>query len=799
MDNFKAAVRSLLSTPGPTLVVIVTLAIAIGANTAIFSIVDGVLLRPLYDDDDRLVVLWTTTGNGADTFRLSPADYRDMRGSAAAFDGQVLLYRSIGSTLTALERPVPIGSLVVASRIFDVLGVRPAVGQFFADDDENPGSPKKVVITHESWTRRFGADPALIGSILEVDNIPRTLIGVTEPGFSFPPGSSDIEVYFPMGLSDGVLLDRDHRMFDSIARLADGVSLEAARSELAAISSQLAVEFPDTNTGWSMTARPLRTELLGDLSTLWVLTGAVFLVLLIVCANIANVLVARSAAASREFAVRAALGARRSDLCKRSLAESLLLGSLGAVGGLLLAFWGTDLLRSLMPAQIPGREAIGLNGTVLMFAAGLSIGASMLFGALPALRSMTPDLGELLKPAGAFGSTAGDGPRLRELMVVVEVALAIVLLVGAGLMVRSFARLSDTDPGFRRDGVVSMVVRLTGSRYSRAEWRPFFEQLVERVEALPGVHAAGAVSNLPMGSVGVGFELDFTVLGLDVVDPTARPNADIRLALPGYFDAMDMEIVNGRAFDVLDATSDRPVAIVNETLVDRYFPGLDPIGQSLDVGMVGKLEIAGVVANIRHSGLQNTYESEIFLPYGRLAMRDMNIVVHSDLESAAVASAMIDVLADIDPELAASEVGPISDLLWESMAQPRFNTAILSLLALCATILAVVGTYGIVAYSVTRRTSEIGVRMALGADSAATVAMIVRQTLRVVLIGGAVGIVGALGATRFLRELLFDVQPTDPLTYAVVLAGALAIGLLAAWLPARRATRVDPVTALRVD
>ena len=801
MDHLKPALRSLFSNPSPTLVVIVTLAISIGANTAIFSVLDGVLLRPLgYAEDSQLVVLWATPdAEKLDIFRLSPADYRDVREGTRAFDGQVALYRSIGSTLTGLDRPARVGSLAVTARLFRVLGTKPAAGQFFNDDTEKPGGEKQVVITHASWTRRFGGDPSIIGSIVDLDGIPRKVVGVTEPGFRFPPGNDEVEMYFPMGLSDAILLDRDHRMFDAIARLADGVGLGAAQAELEAMAARLAGEFPDTNAGWSMTARPLRQELFGDLNTtLGVLSGAVFLVLLVACANIANIQVARSASTGREFALRAALGARPRDLLKRSLAESLLLGLLGGACSLPLAIWGVSLLRSVMPEDIPRIASIGIDSDVLLFAAALSIGSGILFGSLAAVRSMSPDVAELLKPAGSLGG-GGGVRRLRELMVVIEVALAIVLLVSAGLMARSFLRLSEVDPGFRQQGVVSVAVQLPGSRYARTEWRPFFERLLERMESLPGVKAVGAVSNLPMSDVGLGFEMEFTLPGLDALSPTARPNADFRLVLPGYFNAMDMGIVRGRAFDSLDATRNGNVGIVNETLVRRYFEDVDPIGRSLSVAMLGEVEIVGIVSDILHGGLQSKYESEIFLPYGRLLTNQLNIVVQSDLDTAAIAGAVGDGLFEMDSQLVPSKVAAISDLLWESAARPRFNTVLLSSLALCAAILAVIGIYGIVAYLVSQRTREIGVRMALGADSTATVMMIVRQALRIVLAGALFGALGALVATRFLDRLLFEVEPTDPLTYAVVIVAALLVGALAAWMPARRATRIDPIAALRAD
>ena len=796
MSNLKAAVRSLLSTPGPTFVVIATLAIAIGANTAIFSVVDGVLLRPFgYGDDSELVVLWST--NETDTFRLSPADYRDIRDEVSGFGGQVALTRYIGSTLTGFEEPVRVGSMSVTPRLFTVLEATPALGQLFGPEDETPGGPPKVVITYASWSRRFGEDPNIVGTTIEVNGQPRTVVGVTQRDFEYPPGDDEVELFFPMGLDNTILPDRNHRMFDGIARL-DGVSIDAARSELDALAARLANEYPTTNDGWGMTARPLRDELLGDLSTtLVVLAGAVFLVLLIACANIANVLVARSAAAGREYAVRAALGADKGDLCRRSLAESTILGAVGGVAGILLAVWGTAVLRTVIPDNIPRAAEIGLNGVTLLFAATLSVGATILFGSLPALRAMAANVGGLINASAAASTSSAGGRRVREAMVVAEVALSVILLVSAGLMVRSFSRLTEVDPGFRQSGIVSIAVQLPNTRYSPPEWRAFFQELVDRAEQLPGVTQAGAVSDLPMSAVGLGFELEFRVRGIDGLSPTIRPNADFRMVLPGYFEAMGMEIVRGRGFTALDTTSSRSVAIINETVANRYFADTDPIGRSITVEG-SEIDIVGVVSDIRHGGLLSKYESEVFRPFGNGPVTsELHIVVQTDTDAASVARAFGEVLADMDPQLAPSQIVSISDLLWESVAQPRFNTALLTLLAACGALLAVVGTYGIVAYSVTLRVREIGVRMALGADAAATVSMIVRHALGMVLAGAVLGGVGALAATRLLSGLLFEVPATDPLTYAVVLAAAVIVGILAAWAPARRATRIHPVVALR--
>lgn len=796
MDNFKAAVRALRAAPLPTLVVIATLAVAIGANTAIFTVVNGVLLEPIYGDDERLMVLWATTGS--ETSRLSPPDYRDLRETTGAFDGKVALYRSIGSTITSFEDPVQVGSYTVTARLFRTLDVQPALGRFFTDADEVPGGPRRVVITHESWTRRFGSDPNIIGSTVGLDGRPYVIVAVTEPGFQFPPGDDEAEMYFAMPLSDAVLLDRDHRMFDAIARLGDGVSQQAAQAEISTMAAELARRFPDTNEGWGMTLRPLRAEILGDLGpTLWVLAGAVFLVLLTACANIANVLVARSSAASREFAVRAALGARPRDLCKRSLAESAVLGGLGGVAGIGIAFWGVALLRSVMPADIPRGATVAIDGSVLAVALALSIGATLLFGFLPALRSMTPGLHELLKPAGASTSGGLGGVRLREAMVVVEVALAIVLLVAAGLMVRSFARLSEVDPGFAQDGVVSVAVK-AGTGHGREAWQGFFDELVTRARRAPGIVAAGAVSDLPMSEVGVGLELEFEVDGYDAVDRTANPYGNVRMATPGYFEAMGMRIVKGRGFESGDERSDRVPVVVNETLANRYFNDLDPIGRSIEVEIFGEVEIVGVVADIRYGGLASKYETEIFVPYGQVVVvPEMHIVVQSSLDTAAAAAVIRDSLREMDPSVAPRDAAAISDLLWESAARPRFNTALLSGLALVAALLAAVGTYGIVAYSVSQRVGEIGIRMALGADSGTTTAMIVRQALKIVGAGVAAGVAVSLVTTRFLAQLLFETGATDPLTYAIVLVAAVGVGVLASWVPARRATRIDPVVALR--
>jgi putative ABC transport system permease protein len=548
---------------------------------------------------------------------------------------------------------------------------------------------------------------------------------------------------------------------------------------------------------------PAKEQLVGDIgTTLWVLFGAVTFVLLIGCVNVANVLVARSTQVAKDYVIRAALGAGRGSLMRRSLAESLVLAALGGVAGVLLATWGVGVLRTVIPDSVPRGSEVGIDLTVLAFSVALTLGAGLLFGALPAMRVMRNDLVEVLKSGGGgHGSSTGRRARLlTDALIVVEVALALVLLTGAGLMVRSFVALSRVDPGFRKEGVVSLRVALPPSQYQGFEQnRQFFIDLTDGVKQLPGVEAAGAVTRLPMSSLGNDFEMPFTVQGLEAESPTERPRADYRGIMPEYLTAMGVPLIRGRLFDDFDGGEGREVTLVNQALVLRYFPDEDPIGKVLDMPMAGSLEIVGIVGSVRHGGLQSEVRPELYVPYRQMPLGDMHVVVYSEMEPARVASLVGEQIAGLDPELAATEVVTIADLLSESIAQPRFNMALLVGLAVCAAALAAVGIYGVISYSVVQRTGEIGVRMALGASAPDTVRMIVREALWVVGIGVALGVAGALGAARFIEGMLYGIEPTDPMTYVSVGAVVVALGAIAAAIPARRATSVDPVIALREE
>jgi len=805
LRDLREGFRSVVSRPGPAAVVIATLALAIGANTSLFSVLNGVLLRPLgYPNPEELVILWgENREQNMEGEQLSTADYVDYRERARSFDGSIAAYRYLGFTLTGIDRPERLTTVQVSPVLFQMLGVDAQLGRTFVETDETPGNERLIILSNAFWVRHFGSDPEIIESAVLLDGEPATVIGVMPAGFTFPAEDPGVEVWSPLTLSEAARMERAHRMFNAIGRLAPGITLAAASQEMDSIAAQIAVENPRSNDGWGLTIASAHEELIGDLgSTLWVLFGAVTLVLLIGCANVANVLIARSSEVAKDYVIRAALGAGKLSLMRRSLAESLVLATAGGLAGLLLAFWGAGFLRSVIPHTIPRANEIGIDASVLAFTILLTVASGLLFGLLPALRVTTYNLAESLQ-SGARGSSVGRRARwLTDAMIVLEVALALVLLTGAGLMMRSFARLSDVDPGFRKDDVVSVMLALPASRGMGGGFennRQFFTELVERVKAIPGVESAGAVTSLPMSRLGIDFEMAFSVVGLEAESPTERPRADYRGVLPEYLSAMGIPLIEGRLFDDHDGQEGRGVTLINRAVAQRYFPDRSPIGQVLRMPMAGDLEIVGIVSDIRHGGLQSEIRPEVYVPFRQLALGEMHIVVHSTEDPARIAAAVSEQIFAMDPELAPTEVATISDLLYESIAQPRFYTSLLAGLAICAALLAAVGIYGVVAYSVVQRAGEIGIRMALGANAASTVRLIVRQAMTVVAIGVVIGMVGAVGMARLIEGLLYGIETTDPVTYVAVGLIVIAIGTLAAAIPARRATHIDPVDALRQE
>ena len=804
--DIREALRSIGTNPGFAAVIVLTLALGIGVNSTIFSVLNGVLLRPLqYSRPAELVVLWEqNTQLGQEQQDVSGATYLDWRGRSKTF-ANIGAYRYRGFTLTgdgsgsgAAER---IASVDVSPALFTVLGVPTELGRTFSAGEERPGHEHLAVLSHGAWVRRFGGDVNVVGRTMMLDGQAHEIIGVMPGSFQFPAGDPDVEVWSPLTLDLTSLASRPHRMYKAIGRLAPGASIDQAHAEMAGIAAGIAREHPDSNAGWTVSLVPAHEQVVGKIGpTLWTLFSAVVLVLLIACANIANLLLARSALAARDFAVRAAFGASRWVLVRRSLVESGVFAVSGGAVGLSLAWLGIRALRPLIPATIPRAGSIGLDWPVVLFTLAMTLGAGVLFGAVPAWRAMRPNLVDALQEGGRSATVSRRSRWLSDAMVVSEVAIALVLVIGAGLLLQTFVRLSSIDPGFRTANVIAMHVVLPDVRYrGSAPKKLFFTDFVERLGRVPSFEQVSAVSALPMSPLGVQFELNFTIDGLEAASPSERPRARYRGVLPGYFEAMAIPIRAGRSFDSFDGReSSQRVAIVNETLAKRYFGG-QPINRAVKIPMAGDLTIVGVVADIKHDGLQADAAPEVFVPYERLALSEMQIVVVTAKPKADATAAAREVLSGLDPSLPFGKISRVEDLVSASIAEPRFNMLLIIGLALSAAALAAVGVYGLVTYSVTRRTVEIGLRAALGARPQQTFWLVVTGALKLVLAGVIVGLGGAAALGKSLETLLFGVSAFDPATYAIAGLTLVLVGILAAMMPAIRASRIDPVRALRQE
>jgi putative ABC transport system permease protein len=800
--DIREAARFLAANPGFALVVVLTLGLAIGINSTIFSVLNGVLLQPLaYAQPDRLVTVWeSNVAQGLDRSQVSGATYLDWRQRTKAFE-RIGIYRYRGFTLARGGEVERVSSVDVSPALLRLLGVAPALGRAFTDEEERPENGRPLLISHGSWMRRFGGDPGVIGTTLRLDDASHVVVGVMPEGFQFPPADREVEMWSPLTLDLTSLASRPHRMYDAIGRLAPGATLDGAAQDMAAVAASIARENPDSQAGWGVTLVPAREQVVGRIGeTLWILFAAVVLVLVIACANIANLLLARSARASRDFAVRAAFGASGWALLRRSLAESALLTVAGGTLGLLIAWWGIHALRPLIPATVPRGANVGLDTTVIAFTAAATIAAGLIFGLVPAWRAMRPSLMEIFQAGGRGATSSRATRRLSDVIVVAEVALALVLIVSAGLLIRSFVAVSSVDPGYRTSGIVAAHIVLPARYEGPVRKRQFFHDLLARVSKLPGVDRATAVSALPMSPLGVQFDLPFTVDGLSASAPSERPRARYRAVMPAYFETMGIALRRGRSFDAFDGRENGPkVAIVNESVVRRYFGAVDPLDKMVRMPMAGDLRIVGVVADIRHDGLQASAAAEVFVPYDQFPLAQMQIVMASSRDAAALVKGVKAEMAALDPALPIARVSRIEDLVSASIAQPRFNMTLLAALGACAALLAAVGVYGIVTYAVARRTAEIGVRMALGAGSARTFRLVVGGAVNIVLAGVVLGLIGAAVAGRSLRNILFGVPPLDPATFAACAAGILAVAFVAASVPALRAARIEPVRALRED
>ena len=802
LEDFRFALRTLRSSPGFTVVVMATLGLGIGINTAIFSLVNGVLLRPLpYDEPDRVMTVWENNPQlDIAQDQVAAGTYRDWAERAESF-ASLGAYNFGTFVVGGTDEPEQISGARISPSIFRVVGVQPAMGRAFREEEATPGNNFVVILSSGFWTQRFGADPDVLGTAMILDGEPFTVVGVMPPRFQFPPGAEDIQIWTPLAINARLFDVRAMRVYNVVGRLKPGVSVTQARAEMSAISAGIADENPETNRGWGANVTPALEQLVGDFTTLvGVLAGAAGLVLLIGCVNVANLVLARSSKSQREFAIRATLGAGRGQLLRRSLAESFTLVLLGGSFGLGLAFAGVAVLRRVLPADIPRIDEVGIDGSVLAFTAIASVFAGVLFGLYPALRAMRPRLLDVLQDGGRGGSGGRMSRRLLNGMITGQVALALLLLLSAGVMLRSFSSLLQVEPGFRTEDVMVATMSLPQNEFrDRDSQVQFWNELVARVSALPGVEAAGAVSALPMSPHGADFDLPINILGDAAPSLAEQPRAQYRAAVPGYFDAIGMTLIRGRLIDRFDREQGRPVMVLNESAERLLFPGEDPLGRILGVPMAGRIEIVGVVGDVRHGGLDAPPSPELFVAFENFPVRDMHLVVHSTRDEAELAQAIRSEIAGLAPALPVTRLVTMEELISESLAQPRFNMALLLSFALCALVLAIVGIYGVISYSVVQRTGEIGIRMALGSDARRTFRLVVGQTLGYVLFGGVLGVVGSFFAARLIRGLLYEVSPLDPLTLMGVVVLLIATACGAAAIPARRATRIDPVAALTAE
>ena len=812
-QDLRFGARMLGKRPGFTAVAVVTLALGIGANTAIFSVVNGLLLRPLpFADSERLAIVWThSPGANVAQDWPSPGQFAAVKAQAAAFEA-LALAQGTSYNLATESGAERIGAVLATSEMFPLLGVRPLLGRVFLPEEDAPGRPPTVVLSHGLWQRRFGSDPGVVGRAITLNGQSHEVVGVMPADFSLGyevmPTVGSVQqpdVLLPLPLDAERRERQGDENFNVLGRLRPGATLEQARTELDQAARNLAQRFPEQyppSRAFSFSARPLLEQVVGDVRpALLVLLGAVGFVLLIACANVANLLLARAAVREKEMAVRTAIGAGRGRIVRQLLTESLVLSFAGGALGLVIAFWGLDALRALAPGNIPRLSNVALDGRVLLFTSAVTMLTGVLFGLAPALRGSRVNLGETLKEGGR-GMAGGQGQRLRDALVVVEIALPLVLLAGAGLLVRSFVRVQQVEPGFDPRGVVSMRLSVTGTPYQGERSTEFYRQTLERVRALPGVESAGAASIIPLsGSIGWG---SVTIEGYVPTTGQESIQADYRIAGTGYFETMRVPLLSGRHFDERDAAKDAPKAVViDEKMARTYWPGQEAVGKRLKPGGAGSdspwRTVVGVVGSVKQYALDTDSRVTVYMPHGQSPSGTMYVVARTSGDPGALAQAMTREARAVEPNVPVYDVKTMGARLSDSLARRRFAMTALGLFALVALLLAAVGIYGVMSYSVAQRTREIGVRVALGASRRDVLGLVLRRGLLLAGLGIGAGLVGAVPLARVMSSLLYGVSASDPLTYAAISLLLALAALLACYVPARRATKVDPMVALRYE
>ena len=804
INDIRYGARGLKKRPGFTLIAVVTLALGIGANTAIFSIISAVLLRPLpFAQSENLVVPWGGKDETLYASALSYPDVADWRADTQTLEN-ITAYQRSGTLLRQPNTdPEPIFGASVDATLFQLLRVQPELGSAFTSVEDQAGAAPVVIIGHDLWQRRFNSDPKIIGQQIRFGTTSATVIGVMPAGFLFPPRVNRTDYLRPLAQELGeVATERRVYQLPVVARLKPGATIAQAENEMKLIGQRLEQQYPDS--GFRLGARMmmLQESLVGNTRTsLWVLFGAVGLVLLISCANVANLLLARASTRHREMAIRTALGASRWRVARQLMTESLLLAVLGGIVGLLLGVWGIKSFAVGSPVDIPGLEDAGLDPRVFAFTAGVTLLTGILFGLAPALSISRGKMNGALKESARGGGESRVRQRLRDLLVVSEVALSLVLLIGAGLLVSSFLRLRDVNPGFDAQNVFNTNLSLVQTKYPDAEKQArAFSDILRRVSSTPGIESAAVIFPLPFS--GASAANTFLIDGQPAVRPEDKPVANYRAISADYFKVMRVPLLRGRTFSERDNADAPLVIIVNDSLARRFFGSAEALGQHIiversDVSKQGKAEIVGVVGDVRHEGLDTLAGPEFYIPYQQAPEPEMDLVVRTS--SANIAPGVRDQIKQVDPEQYVPSIGPLTELLSASLARRRFDTLLTGLFAGLALLLATVGIFGVTAYAVTQRTREIGVRMALGAQPRDVLRLVLGQGLRLILIGIGAGLIVAFVLTRVLSTMLYGVTSTDPLTFIVVSLALIFVALLACYIPARRATKVDPLIVLRYE
>lgn len=811
VQEIRFALRQFRKNPVFAAVAVLTLALGIGANTAIFSVVNGVLLKPLpYQDPDRLVRVWhvppAKSFPGIATFSVSAANFLDWQSQNHVFE-QMTIYSYRNFTVAGSGNPQQVDACAVSSTFFSLLGVEPLLGRTLLPEEDQQGKENVVVLSYRFWQEHFGANTGVVGQHISLDGQNFLVAGVMPRNFRIPDYA---ELWTPMAWTDKERAVRGEHHYIVMARLKTGVGLKNAQAEMNTISARLEGQYPEDDRGWGATVRPLHADIVGDVRpALLVLLGSVACVLLIACVNVANLTLAKTFSRQKEIAIRSAMGASSGRVLRQILVESVLLALFGGAVALVYAHFGTRLIVAFLAERVPHSAEVGLNTTVLLFTVGVSLLTGVLAGVLPGLRLSRPNVNQALKQGLGRTDSDSSGHSTRTTLVIAEVALSLVLLFGAGLMIRSFQQLQQVNPGFDSQNVMTMTLAVARSQFpSPLQQIAFYQQVLDRVRALPGVQSAGVVDNVPLD--GGGSHQPIAIEGRPALAMADQPEVDVRIATPGYMSSMRIPVVRGREFNDSDATGRPPVVLISQTMAREFWPGEDPIGKRLTLTFFPGVmrEIIGVVGDVKMDGLDQTRpSSSLYIPLAQLTGPSLGewrsfpmiLVMRTANDSGAVASAATNAVHEIKSDVPVRDVLSMNEVMANSVAQRRFNMLLLGGFGVLALFLAAIGIYSVLSYSVRRRVQEIGIRLALGAELGDVLRMVVLEGMKPVVVGVALGIAGAFALGRLLASLIFSVRPTDPITFLAAAALLALISLFACVIPAYRATRVDPIAALRYE